>query len=75
MASQNGHIVCVTFLMDTLPTAQPVNSVVPTGGVIKPMDRFNSVTMPKWTCHVFVPPRVLDKATFSSKATGPSQRH
>lgn len=45
--SQKGHSERETRSMDTLPMAQPTNSVDPTGGVTKPMDRFNIMMMPK----------------------------
>jgi hypothetical protein len=39
----------ITSSTETLPMAQPTNSVVPTGGVSRPMPRLSSMTMPKCT--------------------------
>ncbi|MNG17680.1 hypothetical protein D3C84_1016840 [compost metagenome] len=35
--------------METLPTAHPMNNTVPTGGVSKPIPKFNISTIPKCT--------------------------
>lgn len=46
---KNGISLGTTPSIVTLPTRQPVNSIGPTGGVIQPTDRLNTITIPNWT--------------------------
>ena len=48
MAIYKGMIGLMIWLMETLPMLHPTNNTLPTGGVHKPMDKFNIIIIPKW---------------------------
>ena len=49
IAAKNGSNGFITFVTDIFATPAPTKSIVPTGGVHKPMQRFNTMMIPKCT--------------------------